>query len=121
MAPLKALVRERIKDWGQGFCKALNKRMVELTGDYTPDMVRQLLQLRAACMCAAGGAPALAYNVLLEKAEGYLVHNTWVCLCCPSHLACCSKRCWLLTSSSARLRSGTASPATGAAAATCAR
>ena len=39
VAPLKALVRERIKDWGKGFCRALGKRMVELTGDYTPDMV----------------------------------------------------------------------------------
>ncbi|KAL4422681.1 hypothetical protein ABPG75_008878 [Micractinium tetrahymenae] len=38
IAPLKALVRERIKDWGQGFCRVLGKRMVELTGDYTPDM-----------------------------------------------------------------------------------
>lgn len=41
IAPLKALVRERIKDWGQGFCRVLGKRMVELTGDYTPDMVRR--------------------------------------------------------------------------------
>lgn len=41
IAPLKALVRERIKDWGQGFCRTLGKRMVELTGDFTPDMVRQ--------------------------------------------------------------------------------
>lgn len=39
VAPLKALVRERIKDWGAGFCRALGKRLVELTGDYTPDMV----------------------------------------------------------------------------------
>jgi len=39
IAPLKALVRERIKDWGHGFCRSLGKRMVELTGDYTPDMV----------------------------------------------------------------------------------
>lgn len=39
IAPLKALVRERIKDWGKGLCPALGKRMVELTGDYTPDMV----------------------------------------------------------------------------------
>ncbi|GAB4820015.1 hypothetical protein N2152v2_007061 [Parachlorella kessleri] len=38
VAPLKALVRERINDWGKGLCKALNKRMVELTGDFTPDM-----------------------------------------------------------------------------------
>ncbi|KAK9846320.1 hypothetical protein WJX81_001437 [Elliptochloris bilobata] len=38
IAPLKALVRERIKDWGAGLCKALGKRLVELTGDYTPDL-----------------------------------------------------------------------------------
>ena len=34
----QALVRERIKDWGAGLCKALGKRLVELTGDYTPDL-----------------------------------------------------------------------------------
>ena len=51
IAPLKALVRERIKDWGQGFCRALGKRMVELTGDYTPDMVRGAKREgRAACV-----------------------------------------------------------------------
>ena len=33
IAPLKALVRERINDWGAGLCKALGKRMVELTGE----------------------------------------------------------------------------------------
>ncbi|KAK9814715.1 hypothetical protein WJX72_010327 [[Myrmecia] bisecta] len=38
IAPLKALVRERIKDWGAGLCRRLGKRMVELTGDFTPDM-----------------------------------------------------------------------------------
>ncbi|EIE24813.1 Sec63-domain-containing protein [Coccomyxa subellipsoidea C-169] len=38
IAPLKALVRERIKDWGQGLCKKLGKKLVELTGEYTPDM-----------------------------------------------------------------------------------
>lgn len=32
IAPLKALVRERISDWGAGFCKTLGKSMVELTG-----------------------------------------------------------------------------------------
>lgn len=42
VAPLKALVRERITDWGKGLCKTLGKKMVELTGDYTPD-VRALL------------------------------------------------------------------------------
>ncbi|KAL4525728.1 hypothetical protein Ndes2526B_g09336 [Nannochloris sp. 'desiccata'] len=38
IAPLKALVRERIKDWSSGFCAALGKRLVELTGDFTPDL-----------------------------------------------------------------------------------
>lgn len=38
IAPLKALVRERIKDWGAGFCKTLGLRLVELTGDFTPDL-----------------------------------------------------------------------------------
>jgi replicative superfamily II helicase len=42
VAPLKALVRERITDWGKGLCKALNKQMVELTGDYTPDVAALL-------------------------------------------------------------------------------
>ena len=30
--PEQALVRERIKDWGSGLCRALGKRLVELTG-----------------------------------------------------------------------------------------
>jgi replicative superfamily II helicase len=42
IAPLKALVRERIKDWGSGLCKQLGKAMVELTGDYTPDLTALL-------------------------------------------------------------------------------
>lgn len=37
VAPLRALVRERLKDWRQKFGK-LGKRLVELTGDVTPDM-----------------------------------------------------------------------------------
>ena len=40
---LKALVRERIKDWRKNLCPTLGLRMVELTGDYTPDL-RALLQ-----------------------------------------------------------------------------
>ena len=35
---MQALVRERIKDWGRGLCAALGKRLVELTGDITPDL-----------------------------------------------------------------------------------
>jgi activating signal cointegrator complex subunit 3 len=38
IAPLKALVRERMKDWGSKFVDKLGKKLVELTGDYTPDM-----------------------------------------------------------------------------------
>ncbi|GAX76248.1 hypothetical protein CEUSTIGMA_g3692.t1 [Chlamydomonas eustigma] len=38
IAPLKALVRERIEDWNKGLCARLDKKMVELTGDYTPDL-----------------------------------------------------------------------------------
>ncbi|XP_044008422.1 activating signal cointegrator 1 complex subunit 3, partial [Aphidius gifuensis] len=43
IAPLKALVRERIKDWKIKFQDKLNKRIVELTGDVTPD-IRQISQ-----------------------------------------------------------------------------
>lgn len=38
IAPLKALVRERLDDWGNKLCPRLGKKMVELTGDYTPDI-----------------------------------------------------------------------------------
>ena len=31
-------MRERIEDWGAGLCRHLGKRLVELTGDHTPDM-----------------------------------------------------------------------------------
>jgi activating signal cointegrator complex subunit 3 len=43
IAPLKALVRERMVEWEDKFVKRLKKRMVELTGDFTPD-VRLLKQ-----------------------------------------------------------------------------
>lgn len=35
---LQALVRERMEDWGRGLCKVLGKKLVELTGDVTPDI-----------------------------------------------------------------------------------
>lgn len=38
IAPLKALVRERVIEWEQTFVKKLGKRLVELTGDITPDI-----------------------------------------------------------------------------------
>ncbi|QDZ24777.1 Sec63 domain-containing protein [Chloropicon primus] len=38
IAPLKALVKERVKDWRNGLCKKLGKKLVELTGDFTPDL-----------------------------------------------------------------------------------
>ncbi|XP_065574248.1 activating signal cointegrator 1 complex subunit 3-like [Artemia franciscana] len=37
IAPLKALVRERIEDWKVRLEKKLSKKVVELTGDVTPD------------------------------------------------------------------------------------
>ncbi|XP_035221215.1 activating signal cointegrator 1 complex subunit 3-like isoform X2 [Stegodyphus dumicola] len=37
IAPLKALVRERIEDWKIRFQQKLKKNIVELTGDVTPD------------------------------------------------------------------------------------
>lgn len=37
IAPMKALVRERIKDWGARLARPLGLKLVELTGDNTPD------------------------------------------------------------------------------------
>jgi activating signal cointegrator complex subunit 3 len=39
VAPLKALARERLADWSNTFGKLLGRRVVELTGDVTPDTV----------------------------------------------------------------------------------
>ncbi|VDL99555.1 unnamed protein product [Schistocephalus solidus] len=38
IAPLKALVRERVDDWSVKIGQKLGKRVVELTGDVTPDI-----------------------------------------------------------------------------------
>uniref|UniRef100_A0A4W3HS74 Activating signal cointegrator 1 complex subunit 3 n=1 Tax=Callorhinchus milii TaxID=7868 RepID=A0A4W3HS74_CALMI len=38
IAPLKALVRERMEDWKIRIAEKLGKKVVELTGDVTPDM-----------------------------------------------------------------------------------
>jgi activating signal cointegrator complex subunit 3 len=37
IAPLKSLVKERLKDWVPRF-KAIKKSVVELSGDFTPDI-----------------------------------------------------------------------------------
>jgi antiviral helicase SLH1 len=37
IAPMKALVRERVKDWGKRLAGPMGLRLVELTGDNTPD------------------------------------------------------------------------------------
>ncbi|CAI9757575.1 unnamed protein product [Fraxinus pennsylvanica] len=42
IAPLKAIVRERMNDWKKHLVSKLGKRMVEMTGDYTPDMTALL-------------------------------------------------------------------------------
>ncbi|CAK9033484.1 unnamed protein product, partial [Durusdinium trenchii] len=38
IAPLKALARERMEDWEERFQRRLGKTVVELTGDFTPDI-----------------------------------------------------------------------------------
>lgn len=38
IAPLKALVRERVNSWKKRFVDTLGKKLVELTGEYTPDI-----------------------------------------------------------------------------------
>ncbi|KAL5751483.1 hypothetical protein ACOSP7_026086 [Xanthoceras sorbifolium] len=42
IAPLKAIVRERMSDWRNRLVSQLGKKMVEMTGDYTPDMMALL-------------------------------------------------------------------------------
>ncbi|XP_051152610.1 DExH-box ATP-dependent RNA helicase DExH14 isoform X2 [Andrographis paniculata] len=42
IAPLKALVRERMNDWRKRLVSLLGKHMVEMTGDYTPDLTALL-------------------------------------------------------------------------------
>lgn len=37
IAPMKALVRERVKDWGRRLAQPMGLKLVELTGDNTPD------------------------------------------------------------------------------------
>lgn len=37
IAPLKALARERLKDWREKFGKKMGMGVLELTGDHTPD------------------------------------------------------------------------------------
>eukprot|EP01059_Diplonema_ambulator_P031908 TRINITY_DN6011_c1_g5_i1.p1 TRINITY_DN6011_c1_g5~~TRINITY_DN6011_c1_g5_i1.p1 ORF type:complete len:2067 (+),score=794.61 TRINITY_DN6011_c1_g5_i1:370-6201(+) len=40
IAPLKALVKERMKDWSKRFGDGLGKTVLELSGDHTPDIGR---------------------------------------------------------------------------------
>ncbi|KAJ4838086.1 DExH-box ATP-dependent RNA helicase DExH14 [Turnera subulata] len=42
IAPLKAIVRERMNDWRKRLVPQLGKEMVEMTGDYTPDLMALL-------------------------------------------------------------------------------
>ncbi|KAK9116484.1 hypothetical protein Sjap_015431 [Stephania japonica] len=39
IAPLKAIVRERMNDWRRHLVSHLEKKMVEMTGDFTPDLM----------------------------------------------------------------------------------
>ncbi|KAJ8643830.1 hypothetical protein MRB53_005578 [Persea americana] len=42
IAPLKAIVRERMSDWRRRLVSMLGKKMVEMTGDFTPDLLALL-------------------------------------------------------------------------------
>ncbi|KAF9667696.1 hypothetical protein SADUNF_Sadunf15G0050500 [Salix dunnii] len=42
IAPLKAIVRERMNDWRKHLVAQLGKKMVEMTGDHTPDLMALL-------------------------------------------------------------------------------
>ncbi|PWZ04811.1 DExH-box ATP-dependent RNA helicase DExH14 [Zea mays] len=42
IAPLKAIVRERMNDWRKRLVIQLGKKMVEMTGDFTPDLMALL-------------------------------------------------------------------------------
>ncbi|XP_042499431.1 DExH-box ATP-dependent RNA helicase DExH14 isoform X2 [Macadamia integrifolia] len=42
IAPLKAIVRERMNDWRKRLVSQLGKKMVEMTGDFTPDLTALL-------------------------------------------------------------------------------
>lgn len=42
IAPLKAIVRERMNDWRKRLVSQLGKKMVEMTGDFTPDLTSLL-------------------------------------------------------------------------------
>lgn len=42
IAPLKAIVRERMSDWRKRLVSQLGKKMVEMTGDFTPDLMALL-------------------------------------------------------------------------------
>ncbi|XP_077223084.1 U5 small nuclear ribonucleoprotein helicase [Tasmannia lanceolata] len=42
IAPMKAIVRERMNDWRKRLVSQLGKKMVEMTGDFTPDLMSLL-------------------------------------------------------------------------------
>lgn len=82
IAPLKALVRERMNDWGKGLCKALGKKLVELTGvtcirgSCVPDICFVLLAWKCCKMCfetclpKMGSLYALLFASLLSLPAG---------------------------------------------------
>ena len=59
IAPLKALVRERVDDWKVRFGENLKKSVVELTGDVTPDV--RAIQV---CYWFANLPSKISFNIL---------------------------------------------------------
>ena len=43
IAPMKAIAKERLKDWSKRLGEGLGKRVIELTGDFTPDLEALML------------------------------------------------------------------------------
>lgn len=45
-------MRERVEDWGKGLCRVLGKKLVELTGDYTPDIRHAPFDISSPTVCS---------------------------------------------------------------------
>lgn len=69
IAPLKALVRERMIDWGKGMCKALGKKIVELTGRH---LLKRMSRFWIAVQIEGRVYPTLESQVLHNEPYAFL-------------------------------------------------
>ena len=79
IAPLKALVRERIQDWSTGLCARLGKKMVELTGEGGKEKIAE----KIGCVTGRGwgqrGADWLPCNRMCNLTVTYATCVTPMC------------------------------------------